>query len=77
MLEMDCVYNSLHDKYEIGRTDNDLISYFKSKETPSEILAYLQIMMARFGLTPKLINKKTTKEYSVILVEFSYDGSWG
>ena len=77
MLEMDCVYNSLHDKYEIGRTDDDLLTYFKSKETPSQMMAYLAMMFDRFGLKPILANQKITDDYSVILVEFSYDGSWG
>lgn len=76
MLEMDCVYNGLRNDFEIGETEDQMISYFKHKRPIDESIVLLRILTSRFGLTSHILAKKIDENGNIIKVRFLYDGSW-
>ena len=78
MLEMDCVYNALRQiPFEVGETEEPMKAYFKHVRPIRESIELLTAHAGRFGLTPRVLAKKSDPGGNVIKVQFDYDGSWG
>lgn len=76
MLEMNCVLNSLEQKFVVGRTVDSMLNYFKAKLPILELLEAINVCVSRYGLKCKLIKSKECTDGNIVLVIFNYDGSW-
>ena len=71
MLEMDCVLASFEQEFEIGRTPDIMVNFFKSKNPLSVMEVDLRCIAEHFGLWVSVLGRKEDLSGNILKVRFT------